>query len=46
MPSWHVGIALIPLDPTELWMLSDGPICQSALDAFLPKHVGDEEQER
>ena len=46
MPSWHVGIALIPLDSVKLWMLSDGPVCWSAFYALLPKHVGDEERER
>jgi hypothetical protein len=43
MPSWHVLIALIPLDPSEVWMIRDGPICQSAFFALLPKHIGDEE---
>ena len=46
MPSWHVGMALIPLDPSKLRMLSDGPVCRSAFNALLPEHVCNEKWKR
>ena len=43
---WHVRIALVPLDQAELWVSSDRPISECALDAPHLKEMGNEKWER
>jgi hypothetical protein len=40
-----MGIALVPLDLAEAWMLNDWPICRIGFNALLLKHVSDEKRE-
>jgi hypothetical protein len=44
--SGHVGQTLAPLDATEIWALSDRPVCSTAFYPFLSQNVSDEKRER
>jgi hypothetical protein len=40
-----VGIALVPLDSAEVWMLNDWPISRIAFNTLLSEYVSDEKWE-